>query len=295
MMILIADAFDATMESRLCELGEVTTDIQSLPEAEVLLIRSKTTCTKELIDRAANLRLIIRGGVGVDNIDVEYAKSKGIEVRNTPKASSIAVAELAFALMLSVPNQLMKAHNGMAQGKWLKNEIKRTELHGKTLCLIGIGNIAQKVALMASAFGMRVIAYDKYVASSPVAELFTDLHQAVSQADYISIHLPLTSETEGLFNEELIGHCSRRPVVVNTGRGPCVDGEAMAAALRDGSIAWYATDVWSTDPPSQDDPILHAPNVTMTPHIGASSKENLKRICQETYDILKAFIEGVKR
>lgn len=292
MVILIADAFDATMESRLGDFGEVTTDMQRLQETDVLLIRSKTTCTPEFIDRAPRLRLIIRGGVGVDNIDVDYAESKGITVRNTPKASSIAVAELAFALMLSVPNQLIRAHNGMAQGAWLKNEIKRTELYGKVLCLLGIGNIAQKVAERAAAFGMRVVAYDKYVASSPVAEMIPDIDQAVAQADYISMHLPLTAETEGLFGEELINQCTKRPVVINTGRGPCVDAEAMAAALRDGRISWYATDVWPQDPPSQDYPLLHAPNVTMTPHIGASSKENLKRICQETYDILRAFVEG---
>ena len=294
MLILISDAFDASLPERLSEFGEVTTDKNRLSEAEVILVRSKTICTREYIDSAKNVKLIIRGGVGIDNIDKEYAESKGIIVRNTPKASSIAVAELAFALMLSVPNQIIKAHNGMAAGSFPKNEIKRTELYGKTLCLGGIGNIASKVAERALAFGMKVVAYDKYVTSSPVAEMKPTLKEAVSEADYISLHLPLTPETEGVFGEEIIDACKKAPVVINTGRGPCVDAEAMVSALKNGKISWYATDVWPNDPPAKDYPILSAPNVTMTPHIGASSKENLLRIGDETIAIINELIEGGK-
>jgi D-3-phosphoglycerate dehydrogenase / 2-oxoglutarate reductase len=295
MLILIADAFDAAMPGRLAVFGEVTDDSGRLSEAEVVLVRSKTTCSKEYIDSAPNLKLIIRGGVGIDNIDKEYAESKGIVVRNTPKASAIAVAELAFALMLSVPNQIIRSHNGMAAGKWLKKEIKRTELYGKTLCLLGIGNIATKVAERAAAFGMRVVAYDKYVAQSPAAEMMPNIEEAVKNADYISMHLPLTAETRGIFNGQLISVCTRKPVVINTGRGDCIDAEAFAAALADGSLAWYAADVWPNDPPAEDYPILKAPNVTMTPHIGASSKENLLRIGTEAIDIIKEVLDGGKK
>ena len=292
MLILIADAFDEELSGTLTKFGEVTDDSSRLAEAEVVLVRSKTQCTKEYIDSAPNLKLIIRGGVGIDNIDKEYAESKGIIVRNTPKASSIAVAELAFALMLSVPNKIIFAHNGMTEGKWLKKEIKRTELYGKTLCLIGIGNIAREVAARASAFGMKVVAYDKYVAESSAAEMMETLEDAVQEADYISLHLPLTTETTGLFNKKLIAACKKKPVVINTGRGGCIDAFDMKEALQNGTISWYAVDVWPSDPPSPDYPILKAPHTTMTPHIGAGSKENLKRIGQEAFAIIEEEIQS---
>ena len=293
MLIFISDAFDASLPERLRAFGEVTSDKERLPEAEVVLVRSKTKCTKEYIDSARKLKLIIRGGVGIDNIDSVYAQSKGILVRNTPKSSAIAVAELAFALMISVPNHIIEAHNGMKKGEWLKS-IKRTELYGKTLALFGIGNIASKVAERAKAFGMKVVAYDKYVAFSPLATMVPTPADAVRDADYISMHLPLTDETKGMFNEELIGACQRKPVVINTGRGPCVDASAMAAALADGSIAWYATDVYPSDPPASDYPLLASEHVTFTPHIGANSEENLLRIGEETYGIIDELVKGGK-
>jgi D-3-phosphoglycerate dehydrogenase / 2-oxoglutarate reductase len=287
MLILIADAFDSELPENLRKFAEVTDDSSRLAEAEVVLVRSKTKCTRAYIDAAPQLKLIVRGGVGIDNIDAEYAAGKGIAVRNTPKASSIAVAELAFALMLSVPNQLIRAHNSMAAGQWLKKEIKRTELYGKRLCLIGIGNIATEVALRAKAFGMKVTAYDKYVKESSAAEMIPDIELAVRDADYISLHLPLTAETKGLFGRNLIACTTRKPVVINTGRGDCVDAEAMSEALDSGSIAWYCTDVWPHDPPDESYPLLGADHVTMTPHIGASSRENLKRIGDEVVEIIE--------
>ncbi|MDH7484491.1 MAG: NAD(P)-dependent oxidoreductase, partial [Spirochaetales bacterium] len=173
MVILLADAFAPDLPGRLAEFGEVTSDLTRLEEAEVIIVRSKTKVDKAMIDKAPRCKYIIRGGVGVDTIDVEYAKSKRIAVDNTPEASSIAVAELAFALMIAMPNHLVAADNSMKQGKWLKKELERTELYGKTLGLIGIGRIGRELALRAKAFGMKVIAYDKYVATSDVAELTT--------------------------------------------------------------------------------------------------------------------------
>ncbi|MDD3366191.1 MAG: NAD(P)-dependent oxidoreductase [Sphaerochaetaceae bacterium] len=291
MLILISDAFDASLPKLLEAFGEVTDDKGRLSEADVVLVRSKTKVTKEYIDSAKNLKLIIRGGVGVDNIDCVYAKQKGILVRNTPKSSAIAVAELTFALMLSAPNHLIKVHNGMKKGEWLKS-LKRTELYGKTLALIGIGNIATEVAKRALAFGMHVVAYDKYVTTSPVATMVSTLEEIVQEADYISLHLPLTDETLGIFCDDLINKCQRKPVIINTGRGPCVDAEAIVAALKDGRISWYATDVYPSDPPAPDYPLLACERVTLTPHFGANSVENLLRIGQETCDIIEEVLKG---
>ncbi len=287
MKILISDAFDPSLSERLTKFGEVFNDKGRQNEAEAVLVRSKTKCTKEYIDGAPNLKLIIRGGVGIDNIDVEYAKSKGIEVRNTPTASSVAVAEVAMALMLAVPNRLPFGHEGMVKGDWRKKQINRTELFKKTLGLIGIGRIATEVAVRAKAFGMKVIAYDKYVDNSEHAEM-TTFEEVIAGADYISLHTPLTDETKGMINKNTIAKMKNGAVIINTGRGKCVVEEDVAAALESGKLAGYGTDVWYSDPP-ENTPISSAPNTVMLPHIGASSKENLLRIGDICVEIFEEF------
>ena len=287
MLILISDAFDASLEGKLAAFGEVTTDKGRAAEADVILVRAKTICNKEYIDAAKNCKLIIRGGVGIDNIDKPYAESKGIIVKNTPRASSIAVAELTFALMLSAPNHITTYDNGMKSGQWLKN-IKRTELYGKTLGLLGIGNIATKVAERAKAFGMKVVAYDKYVSKSDAAELVPTIEDAVINSDYISIHMPLTDETREMFNAKLFAKLNRKPVIINAARGAIVNAEDMVKALDEGRVSWYCADVYPTDPPAEDYPLLKSDKVTLTPHVGANSVENLLRIGDEIVDTIKA-------
>ncbi|HEX9934064.1 MAG TPA: NAD(P)-dependent oxidoreductase [bacterium] len=288
MKILIADAFDLSLPDRLKRFGEVTTDPSQLSTADVVLVRSKTKCTKEFIDGAPKLKLIIRGGVGTDNIDKEYAKSKGIEVKNTPKASSVAVAELAFALMLAIPNRLIEAHNTTAAGKFLKSELKRTELMGKTLGLIGVGRIGTEVAKRARAFGMTVIGHDKLVTRSEAVELKT-LDEVLAKSDYLSLHVPFTDETKGMINQNSIAKMKDGVAIVNTGRGKCVVEGDLVEALKSGKVKAYATDVWYSDPPAPDCPLLKAPNVILTPHIGASTKENLLRIGNEVVELLETF------
>ncbi len=288
MNILISDAFDPSLPDRLKKFGEVTDDKSKLSEADVVLIRSKTKCTKEYIDNAPHLKLIIRGGVGLDNVDLVYAKQKGITVHNTPDASSIAVAELAFAMMLAVPNWLIEAHNSMIAGKWAKKELKRSELMGKTLGLIGTGRIGSEVAKRAVAFGMHVIGYDKYVTESDIIQL-KPLDEVLAESDYISLHVPLTHETEGMINQNAFTKMKDGVVIINTGRGKCVVEEDVAEALRSGKIKKYATDVWCSDPPSDHCPLIQAPNVLLAPHIGASTKENLLRIGDTIVNILENF------
>ncbi len=287
MKILISDAFDASLPGRLEKFGEVFTDTSRVAEADVVLIRSKTKCTKEYIEKAPNLKLIIRGGVGIDNIDSEFAKTRGIEVRNTPAASSVAVAELAMALMLAVPNKIVFGHEGMMKGEWRKKEIKRTELYQKTLGLLGIGRIATEVAIRAKAFGMKVVAYDKYVTSSDVAEMKT-LDEVLAQADYLSLHTPFTPETAKMINKDSLAKMKDGAIIINTGRGKCVAEEDVVAALQSGKLAGYGTDVWYSDPP-ENSPLVGAPNVVALPHIGASSKENLLRIGDIVVEIIEEF------
>jgi len=276
MVILLADAFAPDLPKRLSAFGEVASDLKRLGDAEIIIVRSKTKVDKAMIDAAPKLKYIIRGGVGVDTIDVDYAKAKGVLVDNTPEASSLAVAELTFALMLAMPNHLVKADVSMKEGKWLKKELERTELSGKTLGLIGIGRIAREVAVRARAFGMKVVAYDKYVAVSDVAQM-TNLDEVFAVADYISLHTPLTDETRGMINAGSIAKMKDGVRLINTCRGQVVVEADVAAALASGKLAGYATDVFYKEPP-EGSPLLAAANVLLTPHLGASTEENLLRL-----------------
>jgi D-3-phosphoglycerate dehydrogenase len=287
MKILISDAFDESLPERLSKFGEVFTDKDRLAEANVVLVRSKTKCTKEYIDSAPNLKLIIRGGVGIDNIDTAYAETKGVTVRNTPAASAVAVAELALTLMLTVPNKIIFGHEGMMQNEWRKKLFKRTELFKKTLGLIGIGRIATEVAKRASAFGMTVLAFDKYVEQSDYATL-TSFEEVIGTSDYLSIHTPLTDETAGMINKDSIAKMKDGVIIVNTGRGKCIVEQDVADALKSGKLGGLGNDVWYSDPP-EDSPLIGAPNVVLLPHIGASTKENLLRIGDIVVDIIEEF------
>jgi D-3-phosphoglycerate dehydrogenase len=288
MKILISDAFDPSLPAKLEGFGEVTADSSQLGDVDVVLVRSKTKCTREYIDQARKLRLIIRGGVGLDNIDVEYARSKGIQVFNTAEASAVAVAELAFALMLAVPTRLVEGHLGMTNRQWLKKELKRTELMGKTLGLIGAGNIGTELARRSIAFGMRVIACDPLLKSHEFVDLVS-LDQLFKEADYISLHVPLTETTEGIINAETIAQLRDGVVIINTARGRCVIEKDIVAALESGKIRAYATDVYDSDPPADSCPLYDAKNVIMTPHLGASSSENMLRIGDVVVRILEDF------
>jgi len=293
MKILLADSFDESLPKKLAPFGDATTDMKALAEADVVLVRSKTKVTKEFLAGAPMLKLVIRGGVGLDNVDIEACREKGIEVKNTPRASSVAVAELTMALMLAVPNRLIEGHNSMRDGKWLKKELKRTELFGKTLGLLGAGLIGTEVARRALAFGMKVVAYDHYIPNHALAELLDEPEELYAKADYISVHLPLTPETRGMLNRQAFAQMKNGVVLVNTARGKVIAEEDLAEALRSGKVAAYATDVYLSDPPDPKSPLLSAPNVILMPHVGGSSKENLLRIGENVVEILKKWTRPV--
>jgi D-3-phosphoglycerate dehydrogenase len=288
MHILIADAFDAKLPERLAAFGTVSSDLATLPQAQVLLVRSKTKVDADLLAKAPNLKLVIRGGVGMDNVDKKLCAEKGIKAVNTPRASSVAVAEMAMAFMVAIPARLIEAHTSMKEGKFLKSELKRTELFKKTLGLIGAGNIATEVAKRAQAFGMDVIAFDPFLKEHPIARLVS-LDELAAKADVISMHTPLTDDTKGMVNAAFIAKMKDGAILINTGRGKCVNDADLAAALQSGKLRAYGTDVWPSDPPPADCPLFSAPNVIMAPHLGANSKENLGRIGDEVVLILKDF------
>ncbi len=290
MLILLSDAFDPGLPGKLKKFGEVTDDKSRVAEAEVVLIRSKTKVTKEYIDGAPNLKLVIRGGVGLDNVDLAYAKEKGITVHNTAAASSIAVAELAFTLMIATTNHVVIADKSMREGKWIKKELKRTELYQKTLGIIGMGRIGTELAKRAIAFGMKVVAYDPYVKASDFAEMKPDMKDVFKVSDYVSLHLPLTDETRGIINAKTLKDFKDGAYLINTGRGKTIIEEDVIEALKSGKLKAFGNDVWYSDPPEQN-PFIDAPNVTMIPHLGASTNENLLRIGDIIEELITDYVK----
>jgi phosphoglycerate dehydrogenase-like enzyme len=293
MLILIADKFDAAMPQKLAKYGEVTNDANRAPEADVILVRSKTKANAEYLDKAKNLKLIIRGGVGLDNIDVKHAQSKGVIVKNTAEASTTAVAEQAFSLMIGLPNHTAKADASMREGKWLKSELERTELYGKTLGILGMGRIGTALAVRARAFNMRVLAWHPDVFYSDFAEIIGPIEEVLAQSDYLSIHIPLLPDTKGMINKNLLAKVKKGAYMINTGRGETVVEEDVVEALKSGQLAGFATDVWYTDPPVNS-PLMAAPNTLFAPHLGASTVENMIRISAIAEMIIADFAKSHK-
>ena len=279
MLILISDAFDPSLPGILSRYGEVTDDKSYASEAEIILVRSKTKVTREYIDNAPRLKMVIRGGVGLDNIDCEYALEKNIIVQNTAEASTTAVAELAFALMIALANEIPKADHSMREGKWIKKELKRVELYGKTLGILGLGRIGLALAARARAFQMKVVGWHPDVNFTDFAEILPSMEDVLGQSDFVSLHMPLLDATRGIINEKTLKDFKDGAYLINTGRGKLCVEEDIVKALKSGKLSGFATDVWYSDPPEKS-PLFDAPNCIFMPHVGASTKENMIRIGQ---------------
>jgi len=264
---------------------------QKLKDMEIIIVRSATKVKGELLDALKNAKLIIRGGVGLDNIDLEGAKAKGIKVVNTPEASSISVAELAIGFMLALSRHIVRGTVGLREGKWEKKQLKGTELFGKTLGIIGMGRIGREVAKRAKCLGMNVIA------TRHVRQIPGELAKTVSydelykEADFISIHIPLTEETRHMISKEAFEKMKDGVVIINCSRGGVVDEKALLEALKNGKVKGAALDVFEVEPPV-DNELLKLDNVIGTPHIGASTKEAQARIGVAIVEKIKGFLEG---
>ncbi len=258
--------------------------LQEIKNYEVIVVRSATKVRKEVIDAGEKLKLIVRGGVGIDNIDVEYAKTKGITVLNTPGASTISVAELTIGMMIAVSRKLASATISMKSGKWEKKIFKGIELYGKTLGLIGSGRIGTAVAERAKALGMKVIAYDPYANEELLKEkgieLIKDLDELLATSDIISLHIPKTDETIHIINKKTIAKMKDGAILINCARGGTVDEEALYEALKSGKLYGAGIDVYEKEPPEKS-PLFELDNVVLSPHIGASTKEGQARVSIE--------------
>lgn len=301
MRILVTDGMDKSAMQALRDAGhEVVEQFYepeqlgaALKEFDAVVVRSKTKVRANHIDEAktGRLKLIIRGGVGVDNIDVKYAESCGITVKNTPRASSESVAELAMAHMFSCARYVSIAGHSMREGKWEKKAYgKGIELSGKTLGIVGFGRIGQKLGVMAKAIGMRVIAFDIFHIPGIEQQLgipYVEMDDLLAQADFISVHAPAV-DGGALINAERIAKMKDGVVIINTSRGTNVDEAALLAALESGKVRAAGLDVYA-DEPATNTALYSHPMVSCTPHIGAATVEAQKRIGAEIVDIITNF------
>lgn len=287
MNILIADSFDQSLPQKLSQLGTIYTDFRELNNAHILIVKDRTICNKKLIDSAPSLKMIITSSL--DNIDTEYAKEKHVIVKNIPATSAVAVAELTFALLLSVTSRIPEAHLKSEQGDWQPDQLVRSELAGKTLCLIGIGAVGCEVAKRAACFGLDIVIFRKSPVPSQFGEVKKRLSEAVRAADFISLHLPVNLDTKWIIHSRIINDMKKGAVLINTSHADCIVAEDVAHALEKGQLSAYATDVWPQDPPPAHYPILFAPNVIKTPHIGSNTKENLIRAGDRIFEIIEHF------
>lgn len=258
-----------------------------------MVVRSRTKITKEVIDAATNLKIVVRGGVGLDNIDVAYAKSKGIEVRNTPKASSNSVAELALGFLLALARRIPQASMSMTAGEWRKKLLRGTEIAGKTLGLVGFGNIGGMLGRKAAALGMTVLFYDVITPEDPGPATQVSLDELLAKSDYISLHVPKLPATTNMLNAQTFSKMKDGVYIVNCARGGIIDEDALLDAMTSGKVAGAALDVFLDEKVDPGNPKLFAlkdengfNKVIGTPHIGASTTEGQARVGTEVAEIL---------
>ncbi len=252
-------------------------------EYDAMVVRGRTKVTPAVFDAAAKLKVVGRAGVGVDNIDLTAARSHGVTVVNAPKSTSLAVAELALALMFSLARMIPKADSTMKQGQWIKKQLEGIELNGKTLGIVGMGNIGTALAARAAGLGMKVIGYDSLVPADVIKQRGAEpvsLPDLYARSDFISFHLPLTPESKGMINGQVLAQMKRGVRLVDAARGGILDETALLAALETGQVAAAALDVFSAEPPGLTALVAH-PNVVATPHIGAQTEEAQDRAAED--------------
>jgi D-3-phosphoglycerate dehydrogenase len=247
-----------------------------------IIIRSGTKADAELLEAATNLKAIARAGVGVDNIDLVEATKRGVVVMNTPSGNTIATAELTVGLMLALARHIPRAHQALAEGRWERKQWMGTELNGKTLGLVGFGRVGQAVGARAAAFGMDIVAYDPYLASIPDGAVMLDnLDDLYAQADYISLHAVVTDETRHMINASALTEMKADVRIINAARGALIDAFALADAIKAGKVAGAGLDVYETEPPGENNPLIGLDGVIHTPHLGASTLEAQDAVAEE--------------
>ena len=264
--------------------------IENIKNYDVLVVRSNTKVTSDVLEAGAkgNLKLVIRAGVGIDNIDLDYAKKVGIKVSNTPDASSDSVAELALGHMFSVARYIAVANYTMRNGQWNKKQYKGSEIAGKILGIIGMGRIGKALAGKAEALGMKIIYADVLGKQDNLAYEFMDLDNLLKVSDYVSLHVPYDKDKGALISSREISMMKEGAVIINCARGKGVDEEALLEGLNSGKLAGAGIDVFEQEP-SKNTELINHERVSVTPHIGASTKEAQERIGKEVAAIVINF------
>jgi D-3-phosphoglycerate dehydrogenase len=300
--VLISDKMDPNaariFEERGCEVDVITGKTpeelkEIIGQYDGLAIRSSTKVTKEILDAATNLKVIGRAGIGVDNVDIPYASSKGVVVMNTPFGNSITTAEHAIALLMALARQIPEANALTQKGEWPKSGFMGVEVTGKTLGLIGAGNIGGIVASRALGLKMKVIAYDPFLTPERAIEMGVekvDLGALVTRADFITLHTPLTDETRNILSRERLEQTKKGVRIINCARGGLVDEVALKDMLDSGHIAGAALDVFETEPPAKDHPLFGTPNFICTPHLGASTTEAQVNVALQVAEQLSDYL-----
>ena len=308
MHIVIADQLPSSAVDLLASVPGWTVDAKSgrtpevlgpaLAQADALVVRSATKVNASLIASAPNLRVIARAGTGIDNVDLDAASARGILVMNAPGGNSVSVAEHALALMLSLARSVPVADASMKKGVWDKKKLTGAELRGKKLGLVGLGRIGQEVAARARAFGMDVVAHDPFISEQVANSLgidLLDLDGVCAVSDYISLHIPATTDTRHLFGKARLAKCKKGIRIVNTARGELIDETALADAIESGHVAGAALDVFEKEPPA-DWRLAQLPQVVATPHIAASTAEAQELVGLETAAAVRDYLSlGVIR
>jgi len=283
--VLVCDAIDQAGISSLERAGltvtyqpEITTEklVSSIANHDIIIVRSRTKLTKDIIDLATSAKIIARVGVGLDNIDVVAAERKNIRVINAPEAAISAVSELVIGLMMCLCRKIMLADSEMRKGNWIKKSLMGTELNGKYLGIVGVGSIGRNTARIAKALRMNLIGYDTIPINQDFAKevglIKTDLDTLIESSDYITCHVPITAETRHMFDANRLSKMKPSAYIINTSRGGVIEENALYEALKAGKIAGAALDVFEIEPPVNR-LLLELPNVVSTPHIGAQTLE----------------------
>lgn len=302
--ILVAEKIAASGLAMLREAGHEAVDLAGAPRekllaelagADALLVRSATKVDAELLAAGLRLSVVARAGVGVDNVDVPAATARGILVLNAPTANVVSAVEHTFALLLALLRRVPEAAGSMARGQWEKAKFLGSELAGKTLGIVGLGQVGSRVAARARAFEAKVIGHDPYLPAERAKEMGVDLlslPELLSRSDIVTLHATVVGKGKPLIGREEIARMKKGAILVNVARGALVDGAALVAALRAGHLAGAALDVFEPEPPDPADPLRKLPNVIATPHLGASTVEAQERVARQTIEGLLAALSG---
>lgn len=261
---------------------------------DAILVRSGTKVTREIIEAGKKLRVIGRAGVGVDNVDLEAATKRGIIVMNTPEGNTISTAEHSFSMLMAVARNIPQADASVKKGEWKRGKFQGSELNGKTLGIVGFGRIGREVAKRANAFNMKVMVFDPFISKESVKEYpveFVDVPALLKNSDFLTFHTPLTAETKNLLNRDTFKLCKKGVRIVNCARGGIIDEAALVEAIQSGQVAGAAFDVFVTEPPAADHPLLKLPQFVCTPHLGAATQEAQENVA---VDVAKQVIDALR-